>query len=85
MYAIRSYYALEDLTGKPKMALLNRPFNELFGLESQPLVDQFAEKLGSDAIVDCEVNLVTLEGNTLPLAMNCSSRYDVKGRRNNFV
>ncbi len=72
--------ALEELTGKPKMALLNRPFNELFGFESQPLVEQFAEKLGSDAIVDCEVNLVTLEGNLLPLAMNCSSRYDVKGR-----
>ncbi len=72
--------ALEDLTGKPKKALLNRPFNELFGLESQPLVEQFAEKLGSDAIVDCEVNLQTLDGASMPLAMNCSSRYDVKGR-----
>jgi two-component system sensor histidine kinase HupT/HoxJ len=72
--------ALEDLTGKPKKALLLRPFNELFGLESQPLVEQFAEKLGSDAIVDCEVNLQTLNGASMPLAMNCSSRYDVKGR-----
>lgn len=73
-------HALEDLTGKPERALLKRHFNELFGLESQPLVGQFAEKLGRDAIVDCEVNLLTLEGNTMPLAMNCSSRYDVKGR-----
>ncbi len=72
--------ALEDLTGKPERELLKRPFNELFGLESLPQVAQFAEKLGSDAIVDCEVNLLTLEGSTLPLAMNCSSRYDVKGR-----
>ena len=72
--------ALEDLTGKPESELLGRPFNELFGLDSQPLVEQFAEKLGNDAIVDCEVNLVTLEGETMPLAMNCSSRYDVKGR-----
>lgn len=72
--------ALEDLTGKPECELLGRPFNELFGFDSQPLVEQFAEKLGNDAIVDCEVNLVTLEGEAMPLAMNCSSRYDVKGR-----
>jgi len=71
--------ALEDYTGQPERALLKRPFNELFGLESQPLVEQFPEKLGSDAIVDCEVNLLTLDG-AIPLAMNCSSRYDVKGR-----
>ena len=72
--------ALEDTTGKLESELLGRPFNELFGLESQPLVEQFAEKLGSDAIVDCEVSLITLEGESMPLAMNCSSRYDVKGR-----
>ncbi|MEJ2395845.1 MAG: PAS domain-containing protein, partial [Candidatus Thiodiazotropha sp.] len=72
--------ALEDFTGKTESQLLRRPFNELFGLESQPLVGQFAEKLGSDAIVDCEVNLQTFEGGSSPLAMNCSSRYDVKGR-----
>lgn len=72
--------ALEDFTGKTESQLLRRPFNELFGLESQPLVGQFAEKLGSDAIVDCEVNLQTFEGSSILLAMNCSSRYDVKGR-----
>jgi two-component system sensor histidine kinase HupT/HoxJ len=72
--------ALEDITGQSKFALLNRPFNELFGLESQPMMEQFAEKLGSDAMVDCEVSLLTLEGGAMPLAMNCTSRYDVQGR-----
>ncbi|MCG8058036.1 MAG: ATP-binding protein [Candidatus Thiodiazotropha endolucinida] len=72
--------ALEDLTGKPEADWLHRSFVELFGEESQPLAGEFAEKLGSDAIVDCEVNLQTLEGGSMPLAMNCSSRYDVKGR-----
>ncbi|MES9945896.1 MAG: ATP-binding protein [Candidatus Thiodiazotropha sp.] len=72
--------ALENLTGKLESELLHRPFNELFGLESQPLVEQFSEKLGNDAIVDCEVNLLTQEGSSMPLAMNCSSRYDVKGK-----
>ncbi|MES9860890.1 MAG: ATP-binding protein [Candidatus Thiodiazotropha sp. LLP2] len=72
--------ALEDLTGKPESEWLQRSFVELFGSESQSLVGGFAEKLGSDAIVDCEVSLQTLEGGSMPLAMNCSSRYDVKGR-----
>jgi two-component system sensor histidine kinase HupT/HoxJ len=72
--------ALEDITGQSKFVLLNRPFNELFGLESQPMMEQFAEKLGSDAMVDCEVSLLTLGGRAMPLTMNCSSRYDVQGR-----
>jgi two-component system, NtrC family, sensor histidine kinase HupT/HoxJ len=73
-------HALEDLTGRPKRQLLGLPFNQLFGIDSQPLVEQFAEKLGNDAIVDCEVNLVTMDGHSMPLAMNCSSRYDGRGR-----
>jgi two-component system sensor histidine kinase HupT/HoxJ len=72
--------ALENLTGKQESELLKRPFNELFGLESQPMVEQFSEKLGNAAIVDCEVNLLTQAGGTMPLAMNCSSRYDIKGK-----
>jgi two-component system sensor histidine kinase HupT/HoxJ len=72
--------ALEDLTGRLERDLLNHPFNELFGLASQPLVEQFSEKLGNDAIVDCEVNLITQGGGMMPLAMNCSSRYDIKGK-----
>jgi two-component system sensor histidine kinase HupT/HoxJ len=72
--------ALEDLTGRLEHDLLNHPFNELFGLESQPLVEQFSDKLGNDAIVDCEVNLLTQGDGAMPLAMNCSSRYDVKGK-----
>ncbi|MES9823499.1 MAG: ATP-binding protein [Candidatus Thiodiazotropha endolucinida] len=72
--------ALEDLTGRLERELLNCPFNELFGLESQPMVDQFSEKLGNDDVVDCEVNLLTQGGGFMPLAMNCSSRYDIKGK-----
>ncbi|MGD9169075.1 MAG: ATP-binding protein [Candidatus Thiodiazotropha sp.] len=72
--------ALEAVTGRLESDLLNQPFNELFSPESQPQVEQFSEKLGNDAIVDCEVNLRTQNGDTMPLAMNCSSRYDIKGK-----
>ncbi|MCU7854448.1 MAG: PAS domain S-box protein, partial [Candidatus Thiodiazotropha sp. (ex Lucinoma borealis)] len=72
--------ALERLSGKQERDLLQKPISEIFSLDSQPLVDSFPEKLGSDSIVDCEVSLSDTEGKSVPLAMNCSSRYDTNGR-----
>lgn len=71
--------ALEDLTGKPEASLLNRHVAELFGAESRELAERFPEKLGLDALVDCEVALIAADGKPTPLAMNCSSRYDYEG------
>ncbi|MCU7921407.1 MAG: PAS domain S-box protein [Candidatus Thiodiazotropha sp. (ex Dulcina madagascariensis)] len=72
--------ALERLSGKQEQDLLQRSISEIFCVDSQPLVDSFPEKLGSDSIIDCEVNLSDLDGRPVPLAMNCSSRYDTNGR-----
>ncbi|MCU7931872.1 MAG: PAS domain S-box protein [Candidatus Thiodiazotropha sp. (ex Codakia rugifera)] len=72
--------ALEKLSGRQERDLLQRPISEIFSLDSQPLVDSFPEKLGSDSIVDCEVSLSDTDGKPVPLAMNCSSRYDTNGR-----
>ncbi|MES9958452.1 MAG: ATP-binding protein [Sedimenticola sp.] len=72
--------ALEVLTGKSQKELIGKPFGILFGADSQPLVAQFPEKIRSDTIVDCEVNLLDGEGEPAPLAMNCSSRFDHDGR-----
>lgn len=72
--------ALENLTGRKQSELAQQPIGMLFSPESQPMVDQFPEKLGSDAIVDCEVNMLGRDGALAPLAMNCSSRYDHEGR-----
>jgi two-component system sensor histidine kinase HupT/HoxJ len=72
--------ALETLTGRQQAELLQRPIGELFGLDSQAQVAQFPDRLGSDALIDCEVNLLCADGHLAPLAMNCSSRYDHEGR-----
>lgn len=72
--------ALENLTGKTQKDLLNKPFGTLFGDDSQSMVAQFPEKIRSDSIVDCELNMLDIQGNLTPLAMNCSSRYDHDGR-----
>ncbi|MET0095111.1 MAG: PAS domain-containing protein, partial [Sedimenticola sp.] len=58
--------ALEVLTGKSQKELIGKPFGILFGADSQPLVAQFPEKIRSDTIVDCEVNLLDGEGEPAP-------------------
>lgn len=72
--------ALERITGKGIGELLNKPFRTLFEEASLPLVDSFPEKIRSETLYDCEVNLVGADGKPAPLAMNCSSRYDHDGR-----
>ncbi|WP_082116953.1 ATP-binding protein [Sedimenticola thiotaurini] len=72
--------ALERITGRTARALLNHSFKELFAESSQVLVDGFADKIRSETVYDCEVNLISADGTPTPLAMNCSSRYDHEGR-----
>ncbi|MCW8904601.1 PAS domain-containing sensor histidine kinase, partial [Sedimenticola sp.] len=72
--------ALERITGRSEKELLNHSFKELFVESSQYLVDGFADKIRSETVYDCEVNLISADGTPTPLAMNCSSRYDHNGR-----
>ena len=72
--------ALECLTGKQEADLLGQPLAVLFTGASRAYVENFFEKPAADAVVDCEVSLSGRDGEAVPLAMNCSSRYDADGR-----
>ncbi|MDF1528460.1 MAG: histidine kinase dimerization/phospho-acceptor domain-containing protein, partial [Sedimenticola sp.] len=72
--------ALETITGRSEKELLNRSFKELFGESSQYLIEGFADKIRSETVYDCEVNLIREDGKLTPLAMNCSTRFDHNGR-----
>jgi two-component system sensor histidine kinase HupT/HoxJ len=71
--------ALERLTGRSAEELHLRPFQDLFASDCQPTVDRFPEMIRRHAIYDCEL---TLKGKDeeMPLAVNCTSRYDHKNR-----
>jgi two-component system sensor histidine kinase HupT/HoxJ len=71
--------ALEELTGRQETELRGQPLETLFTAESLPLAAHFRERLLATAIVDCEVSIVGRDGNAVPLAMNCSNRYDYDG------
>lgn len=49
--------ALDQLTGKPESEFLGRHLNEIFSPDSTVALEKFPEKLGSESLVDCEINL----------------------------
>ena len=73
--------ALEKLVGKSGRELKGCSLFSLFANRSRDMLDQFHERLQSDhTVLDCEVYLRNTGGEPVPLAVNCSSRYDHKGR-----
>lgn len=72
--------ALLELTGKRESELKNLSFESLFAPESRSLVKNFPEKIRTNTIIDCEINLLARGAQSVPLAMNCSSRFDHDGR-----
>lgn len=71
--------ALERLTGQLEETLIGRSFQSLLTPDCRDLANSFAEKVREDAVHDCELILCT-ETEEVPLAVNCTSRYDARGR-----
>lgn len=72
--------ALEALLGESGQALMGRSFHELFAPPDQEHLREFPQIIRNSSVMDCEVRLVDAEGTWHPLAMNCTSRYDHRGR-----
>ncbi|WP_139058749.1 sensor histidine kinase [Thiorhodococcus drewsii] len=71
--------ALESLSGQPETALIGRPFQSLLTTECLDLASGFVEKIRDHAVYDCEL-VLRGEHEEVPLAVNCTSRYDPRGR-----
>lgn len=70
--------AFLDLTGLGEHALSGRPVRSLFVEDESSR--RFSERLSEGGLQDCEVRMRTPDGPTEPVAMNCSIRYDQRGR-----
>lgn len=77
--------ALLNLTGTDESRLLGTSFETLFAEDSQHQVENFPEKIRTNTIVDCELNMLARDGRPIPLAVNCSSRFDHNGRLKGMV
>ena len=72
--------ALEALTGESAEALCGRSFLSLLAPESRTLAGAFAHKVRTQAVQDCELSLTGRTPEPVPLAVNCSARFDRQGR-----
>ncbi len=71
--------ALEVLTGWSEADLRGRPFLALLAEHCLPMASGFAEQIRARDIHDCELELKGV-AEEIPLAVNCTSRYDHRGR-----
>lgn len=72
--------ALEELVGRTEVALRGSSFLELMAPASRAEAEGFGARIRREAVHDCEVALIGHDGDEAPLAMNCTSRYDYRGR-----
>lgn len=77
--------ALERFTGKPASQLAGKPLVTLFSQEHATMVEDFAEHIRSDSVIDCEVDLIDAQGNASPMAINCNARFDHEDRLSGLV
>ncbi len=73
--------ALEHLTGYSEQSLTGRPLEYVFTEDCKLIATEMPGHMRSNVpISDCEISVVDAEGESVPLSVNCSSRFDHKGR-----
>ncbi len=77
--------ALEALAGKPASELLGQDIAVLFAPEVQQSIREFPQQLRDHTILDCEMPMLNGKGENVPIAINCSSRYEADGRLSGMV
>lgn len=71
---------MENLIGKTSEALNGEPLSRLFPASSALQIDEFPEKIRSGNLVDCEIDMLNSEADSIPMAVTCKAHYDVEGR-----
>ena len=71
--------ALEDIVGHSEEDLRGRPLQELLTSPCQRKLAELSALTCRNAVRDCELTLVGIEDD-VPLAVNCTTRHDHRGR-----
>ncbi len=75
--------AMLDLLGRSRAEIVGHPLLELLGDDDG--ARYFDAMLREQSVRDCEVHFLSMSGTLLPVALNCTSRYDVHGRQAGMV
>ncbi len=71
--------AMQEMTGREAGELAGQDLAVLFAGDSRRLVGDFPRRIRDQAIIDCEMEMVSASGEPVPIAINCSPRYDSNG------
>ncbi|HIP68884.1 MAG TPA: PAS domain-containing protein [Chromatiales bacterium] len=77
--------ALEKALNKSSAELTGQPLATLIDEKHQAIITEFPEHIRSGSIIDCEIDLIDRLDNNVPMAINCSARFDHKNRLSGFV
>ena len=77
--------ALEQALGKPAAELIRQPLASLISEQHQAMIAEFPQHIRSGDIIDCEIDLTDRHSTNVPMAINCSARFDHKNRLSGFV
>jgi len=77
--------SLEETLGKKSNELTGLPLANLISEKHQSMIVEFPEHIRSGSIIDCEIDLLNSDGEDVPMAVNCSARFDHENRLSGFV
>ncbi len=77
--------SLEYAINKTQDELLDLSISSLFTEEYAEMVNGFPEHIRTGPIDDCEADFVDTDGQAVPMAVNCSARYDHNNRLSGLV
>jgi len=77
--------SLENIINKTSEELTGSPLAKLISEQHQSMITEFPEHIRSGSIIDCEIDMRNSAGEAIPMAVNCSARYDHKNRLCGFV
>jgi len=79
---LRINKALEDLVGKTSLEMKGEALASLFSKSesNKNQTEKLAEKIRSGVLFDCEIEIVNLSNESVPISLTCKAHYDHTGK-----
>ncbi|CDW93711.1 MULTISPECIES: ATP-binding protein [unclassified Thiomonas] len=81
----RANKAMVNLLGRSEAELVGTNLSALFSTSAGLMIANFPDHIRTGDILDCEIEILAAGGEAVPLAVNCSPRYDSEGTLSGMV
>lgn len=81
----RANKAMVSLLGRSEAELVGSDLAALFAASAGAMIANFPDHIRTGDILDCEIEIIAAGGEAVPLAVNCSPRYDSEGTLSGMV